>query len=561
MQQYTGRSVNRGIAVGQIVWYRSRGSSVRRKSVTDPDREVKRFESAKEAAIDELDALHERAVKRVGEENAAIFEAQASMIDDPDFNDSILSIIRTQSVNAEYAVALSADNFSGMFLQMEDEYFRARAIDIRDVSDRLIRIMTGETGISSLSSPCIIVSEDLMPSQVLQLDRKFVLALVTREGSSLSHTAILARVMGLPAIAGVPAEESWDGRTAIVDGDSGTLSLDPDEEMLQKASEYRKLSAENGRLLQELRGKPTVTSDGKYIHLYANIGTLRDVASALQNDAEGIGLFRTEFLFMGREDLPSEEEQFRTYRQVAEMMAGKPVTIRTIDPDSEKQRQLLDLQHEKNPALGFRGIRMCLSRPEILRAQLRAVYRASVFGTLAVMYPMITSVEEIRSARAIACSVQEELTESGIPWKDCATGIMIETPASVIFSDELAREVDFFSIGTNDLTQYTLAMDRQNGALTPFYDARSEAVMREIEYTVRSAHRHGCRVCICGELGSDTSMTDRFMKMGVDELSVSPGMILPVRSAIRASSTEPGSSEEIPLEVKIVAGSRKETED
>lgn len=558
MERYSGRSVNRGLAVGKIVCRTQGGHPVRRISVTDPGREVERFDSAREKALDELDQLHEDAIDRVGRKNASIFEAQAAMLDDADFNDSVLNMIRTQSVNAEYAVSISADNFSEMFRQMDDEYFRARAADIQDVSRRLVRIMTGAQTDKPLAGPAVIAADDLLPSETMQLDSRSVLAFVTREGSSLSHAAILARVMGIPAVAGMPVEEDWNGRLAIVDGDSGTLILDPDEETLAEAQAMRSLTARSGQELLDLKGKPTVTRDGKYIHLYANIGTLRDVASALENDAEGIGLFRTEFLYMGRDDLPGEEEQFRTYRQVAEMMAGRPVTVRTMDFGSEMQGQLLHLKHEKNPALGFRGIRMCLSRPGIFRTQLRAIYRASMYGNLSIMYPMITSVEEVRRIHEIVRSVQEDLTAHEIPWRRCETGIMIETPASVLFSDELAREVDFFSIGTNDLTQYTLAMDRQNGALTPYYDARSEAVLREIEYTVHAAHRHGCRIAVCGELGSDISMTDRFMKLGIDELSVSPSMVLPVRKAVRESSTEPGDpSDSVQVNVKIVAGNEE----
>lgn len=536
MEKYSGKSIYKGIAIGRILFYGKKAAVIKRYKVEDPQAEIERYEWAKKAAVSQLNKLYETAVLKVGEENAAIFEVHAMLLEDDDFNDSIRNMIMTQQINAEYAAAATGENFSNLFAQMEDEYFRARSADIKDISERVVSILSGKEQGRKVDEPVIVAADDLMPSETVQMDKEKVLAFATRLGSSNSHTAILARTMNIPALTGIPVMPEWDGRLAIVDGHSGTLILDPDEESLAEMKQRQENDREVRRLLQELKGKENITLDGKKISVYANIGSLADVGTVLSNDGGGIGLFRSEFIYLGKSSLPTEEEQFQIYKSVAEMMAGKKVIIRTLDIGADKQADYLGLEKEDNPAMGFRAIRVCLSRPEIFRTQLRAVYRASAFGNISVMYPMITSVEEVKKILRIVENVKNELTESGIPWGEVEQGIMIETPAAALISDLLAKEVDFFSIGTNDLTQYTLAMDRQNSKLDEFYNPHHEAVLRLIEQVVRNGHREGCWVGICGELGADLELTERFLRMGIDELSVAPGMILAVRKQIRNST-------------------------
>ena len=536
MEKYSGKSIYKGIAIGRILFYGKKAAVIKRYRVEDPQAEIERYERAKKAAVSQLNKLYETAVLKVGEENAAIFEVHAMLLEDDDFNDSIRNMIMTQQINAEYAAAATGENFSNLFAQMEDEYFRARSADIKDISERVVSILSGKEQGRKFDEPVIVAADDLMPSETVQMDKEKVLAFATRLGSSNSHTAILARTMNIPALTGIPVMPEWDGRLAIVDGHSGTLILDPDEESLAEMKQRQENDREVRRLLQELKGKENITLDGKKISVYANIGSLADVGTVLSNDGGGIGLFRSEFIYLGKSSLPTEEEQFQIYKSVAEMMAGKKVIIRTLDIGADKQADYLGLEKEDNPAMGFRAIRICLSRPEIFRTQLRAVYRASAFGNISVMYPMITSVEEVKKILRIVENVKNELTESGIPWGEVEQGIMIETPAAALISDLLAKEVDFFSIGTNDLTQYTLAMDRQNSKLDEFYNPHHEAVLRLIEQVVRNGHREGCWVGICGELGADLELTERFLRMGIDELSVAPGMILAVRKQIRNST-------------------------
>ena len=536
MEKYSGKSIYKGIAIGRILFYGKKAAVIKRYKVEDPQAEIERYERAKKAAVSQLNKLYETAVLKVGEENAAIFEVHAMLLEDDDFNDSIRNMIMTQQINAEYAAAATGENFSNLFAQMEDEYFRARSADIKDISERVVSILSGKEQGRKFDEPVIVAADDLMPSETVQMDKEKVLAFATRLGSSNSHTAILARTMNIPALTGIPVMPEWDGRLAIVDGHSGTLILDPDEESLAEMKQRQENDREVRRLLQELKGKENITLDGKKISVYANIGSLADVGTVLSNDGDGIGLFRSEFIYLGKSSLPTEEEQFQIYKSVAEMMAGKKVIIRTLDIGADKQADYLGLEKEDNPAMGFRAIRICLSRPEIFRTQLRAVYRASAFGNISVMYPMITSVEEVKKILRIVENVKNELTESGIPWGEVEQGIMIETPAAALISDLLAKEVDFFSIGTNDLTKYTLAMDRQNSKLDEFYNPHHEAVLRLIEQVVRNGHREGCWVGICGELGADLELTERFLRMGIDELSVAPGMILAVRKQIRNST-------------------------
>lgn len=539
MKEYKGKTLHRGIAIGRIHVVGSRRQSVERKTTADPAGEVKHFLEAKAKAKTELIQLRNQAASRIGPEEAAIFEAQAQILDDPELISSITSMIENEKVCADYAVYSCVEQYRILFSRMENEYFSARSLDLLDLSRLLIRILSGVSSDLVVNSPCIIMAEDLLPSQTLQLDRRFLLAFVTREGSPLSHTAILARGLDIPALCRIPVDNSWDGHMAAVNGEAGSLILDPSPAVISMM-EKEKLSAANVREeYRSLIGKDSVTSDGKPIRLYANIGSPEDIPAALKHDAEGIGLFRTEFLYLERQSLPDEEEQFQTYKSAAEQMGSKPIIIRTIDLGAEKQTQILNLEQERNPALGFRGIRICLERPELFRPQLKAIYRASVYGNICIMFPMITSVSEVRRIKEVIRSVQKELTGEKIPWRECPLGIMIETPSAVMMSAELAQEVDFFSIGTNDLTQYTLAMDRQNGSLDSFYDPYSEAVMREIAITVKNGHRYGCLVGLCGELAADTTVTDRLLKMGVDELSVSPHMVLPVRKAIMEACTDP----------------------
>lgn len=534
MEKYTGKSILKGIAIGKICFYSKGELQVKRTSVEDTQHELDRFEKAKEDTIGQLHALYEKALKEVGEANAAIFEVHAMMLEDDDYNDSIKNMIVSQSVNAEYAAAITGDNFAKMFSEMDDEYFKARAADIKDISERIITNLLGKHGeVGMGDEPAIIVAKDLAPSETVQMDKEKLLAFVTELGSSNSHTAILARMMGIPALIGIPINEEWDGKIAVVDGYSGTLIIEPDEETLKEMRKKQEQDEEDARLLQQLKGKETVTLDGRKIKLYANIGNVSDVASVLANDAAGIGLFRSEFLYLESDRLPTEEEQFQAYKRVAETMAGKKVIIRTLDIGADKQVEYFNLGKEENPAMGYRAIRICLKQTDIFKTQLRALLRAAAFGNLSIMYPMIISVDEVKQIFRIVDVVCAELEEMGVPYKRPEQGIMIETPAAVMVADELAQLVDFFSIGTNDLTQYTLAIDRQNEKLDDFYDAHHPAILRMIQMVVDSAHKHGKWAGICGELGADLELTEKFVRMGVDELSVSPSMILKIRKIIR----------------------------
>lgn len=534
-----GKSVFGGIAIGRLSIYNKKENQVKREKITDVEAEITRFTDAKETAKKQLKGFYEKAVKEVGEVNAAIFEVHQMMLDDLDYVESITNMIRTQEVNAEFAVASTGDNFSQMFAAMDDDYMKERAADVKDISNRVISILqNAENGSMTGEEPVILLADDLAPSETVQLDKSKVLSFVTRHGSTNSHTAILARTMNIPALIGIDFSEDVNGKMGIVDGYTGTLYIEPDEETMKKY-EAKKAEDENKkRLLLELKGKENVTLDGKKINLYANIGGVADVANALSNDAGGIGLFRSEFLYLESEDYPTEEAQFAAYKTVAENMAGKKVIIRTLDIGADKQVDYFHMEKEENPAMGYRAIRICLDRPEIFKTQLRAIYRASYYGTISIMFPMIISVKEVKRTKEIVAEVKAELTAEGIPFKDCELGIMIETPAAVMISDLLAEEVDFFSIGTNDLTQYTLAIDRQNPKLDSFYDSHHEAILRMLQMVVDNGHKHGCWVGICGELGADTTLTSTFLKMGFDELSVSPSMILRVREEIRNTKVE-----------------------
>lgn len=534
-----GKSVFGGIAIGRLSIYNKKENQVKREKITDVEAEITRFTDAKETAKEQLKGFYEKAVKEVGEVNAAIFEVHQMMLDDLDYVESITNMIRTQEVNAEFAVASTGDNFSKMFAAMDDDYMKERAADVKDISNRVISILqNAENGSVTGEEPVILLADDLAPSETVQLDKSKVLSFVTRHGSTNSHTAILARTMNIPALIGIDFSEDVNGKMGIVDGYTGKLYIEPDEETMKKY-EAKKAEDENKkRLLLELKGKENVTLDGKKINLYANIGGVADVANALSNDAGGIGLFRSEFLYLESEDYPTEEAQFAAYKTVAENMAGKKVIIRTLDIGADKQVDYFHMEKEENPAMGYRAIRICLDRPEIFKTQLRAIYRASYYGTISIMFPMIISVKEVKRIKEIVAEVKAELTAEGIPFKDCELGIMIETPAAVMISDLLAEEVDFFSIGTNDLTQYTLAIDRQNPKLDSFYDSHHEAILRMLQMVVDNGHKHDCWVGICGELGADTTLTSTFLKMGFDELSVSPAMILRVREEIRNTKVE-----------------------
>lgn len=534
MDTYTGKSIFKGIAIGKILFYQKSEQAVTRVKVQDTDAEIKRYEAANSAAIEQLNALYEKAVKEVGEMNAAVFEVHAMMLEDDDYVDSIKNIIETQQVNAEFAVATTGDNFAQMFEDMNDDYFSARAADVKDISERLINILSGRESSEGIGSePVIIVADDLAPSETVQMDKEKLLAFVTRYGSANSHTAILARTMNIPALIGVDIKEEWNQKLAIVDGYSGTLYIDPDTDTLAAMTAKQAEDRKARELLQELKGKEDVTTDGRKIRLYANIGSVKDVASVLANDAAGIGLFRSEFLYLEADDYPDEEAQFQAYKTVAENMAGRKVVVRTLDIGADKQVDYFHLDHEENPAMGYRAIRICLDRTDIFRTQLRALLRASAYGDIAIMYPMIISVNEVQKAKEMLESIKKELDEKGIAYGNVEQGIMIETPAAVMISEALAKEVDFFSIGTNDLTQYTLAIDRQNMKLDNIYDAHHPAILQMIKMTIENGHKHGCWVGICGELGADTTLTRTFIDMGVDELSVSPSFVLPIRKIIR----------------------------
>lgn len=534
-----GKSVYSGVAIGRLAIYRKSENQVKREKITDTAKEVKRFEDAKDTAKQQLAGLYDKALKEVGEVNAAIFEVHQMMLDDLDYVESITNMISSQGINAEYAVATTGDNFAEMFAAMDDDYMRERAADVKDISNRVIHILQGGSEQAGLGDqPVIILADDLAPSETVQLDKSKVLSFVTRHGSTNSHTAILARTMNIPALIGVDYPEDAEGHMAVVDGRNGVFLLDPTEKELTKYEALRQEEVEKARLLQELKGKENVTKTGRKIALYANIGGVGDVASVLANDAGGIGLFRSEFLYLETEDYPSEEQQFKAYRTVAENMAGKKVIIRTLDIGADKQIDYFGLEHEENPAMGYRAIRICLDRKEIFKTQLRAIYRASYYGNISIMFPMIISVDEVKAAKEMCATVQEELKSEGIPYGKVELGIMIETPAAVMISDLLAKEVDFFSVGTNDLTQYTLAIDRQNPKLDNIYDAHHPAILRMLQMIIDNGHKEGCWVGICGELGADVTLTDTFIKMGIDELSVSPSMILKVREQIRNSDAK-----------------------
>lgn len=542
MQVYSGKSVFRGIAIGKISVYRKNEQQVKRVRTEDTKGELARYEAAKAAAIEQLQELYQKALKEVGEANAAIFEIHQMMLDDGDYNESVENIIETQKVNAEYAVAVTGDNFAQMFRAMDDDYMRERAADVKDISERVLSILNGgQKGKGVTDEPVIIVADDLAPSETVQLEKDMVLSFVTVHGSVNSHTAILARTMAIPALIGteeLPLDDTVDGKLAVVDGLNGKIYVEPDAQTLEEMKKRRQAELEKTELLQLLKGKENVTLGGKKIMLYANIGNIKDLATVIQNDAGGIGLFRSEFIYLEKDRYPTEEEQFSIYKTAVETMAGKRVIIRTLDIGADKQCEYFKMDKEENPALGYRAIRICLTRPEIFKTQLRALFRASAYGNLAIMYPMITSLWEVKRIKEIVEEVKAELTAEQLEFGNPQQGIMIETPAAVMMSEELAKEVDFFSIGTNDLTQYTLAIDRQNPKLDKFYDAHHPAVLSMIRMTVENAHKAGIWAGICGELGADTSLTKEFLAMGVDELSVSPGSILPIRKIILETDTE-----------------------
>ena len=532
-----GKSVFGGVSIGKIMFYKRNEKVIKRTHVDDVDAEWKRFCDAKDTAVSQLKELYDKAIEDVGEANAMIFEIHQMMLEDLDYLESIENIIRTQEVNAEFAVATTADNFAQMFAAMDDAYMQGRAADVKDVSERVLDILCGVSGgMKEMTEPCIIAADELAPSETVQLDKSKVLGFATMYGSSNSHTAILARTMNIPAVIGLGEDllTKYDGKMAVIDGFTGMLYIDPDEETMKVMEEKRAKDQEQKALLEQLKGKENVTKSGQKINVYANIGNVSDVGAVLKNDAGGIGLFRSEFLYLENSDFPTEEQQFAVYKQVAENMAGKKVIIRTLDIGADKQVDYFGLDKEENPALGYRAIRICLTRKEIFKTQLRALYRAAMFGNISIMFPMIISVAEVHEIKAIIAEVKEELKNEGIPFKDdVELGVMIETPASVMISRELAKEVDFFSVGTNDLTQYTLAIDRQNAKLDKFYDPHHPAVLAMIKMAADNAHAEGAWIGICGELGADLELTEEFLKMGLDELSVSPAMVLPLRKRIR----------------------------
>ena len=541
MQYFQGKSVYKGIVMGPVAVLKKNDYQVKRARIEDPEAEVKRVEEAVEVSKKQLGRLYDKAVREVGEASAAIFEVHQMMLEDEDYLESMENMIRTELVNAEYAAAATGDNFAEMFAAMDDEYMKARSADVKDISERLVRNLSGE-GDNDLSSmePSIIVADDLSPSETVQMDKEKILAFVTVHGSTNSHTAILARMMNIPALIGVPMNLNGlkTGMMAVVDGFSGQVIFEPEEDVQKETEKRMQEEAEKQKLLEELKGKENVTPDGRKINIYANIGSVGDLGYVMENDAGGIGLFRSEFLYLGRNDFPTEEEQFQAYKQAVQTMAGKKVIIRTLDIGADKQVEYFNLGKEENPALGYRAIRICLKQPEIFKAQLRALFRAAVYGNLSVMYPMITSTEEVEKIYAIVAEVEEELKKQEVQYKIPEQGIMIETPAAVMISDRLAEMVDFFSIGTNDLTQYTLAIDRQNEQLDDFYNPHHEAVLRMIRMVVENAHKCGKWAGICGELGADLTLTEQFVRMGVDELSVAPSMILKLRKIVREMKAE-----------------------
>ena len=536
MVVYSGKSVFGGIAIGKISVYAKEDSQVKREKIEDPEAEIERYHKAKDVAIEQLGVLYEKALKEVGEDGAGVFEAHQMMVEDGDYIDSVENIIRTQNVNAEYAVAQTGDMMAQMFLDMEDEYFRGRAADVHDISERLISVLSGKSGGGiQTDEQVIIVADDLAPSETVQMDKDKILSFVTVHGSANSHTSILAKTMNIPAMIGcdIPLDESVNGKMAVVDGFEGKIYVEPDETTMAAKKKLYDDEQEKKALLEQLKGKDNVTLDGQHINLYANIGNTKDLGLVLKNDAGGIGLFRSEFIYLGSSDYPTEEEQFDIYRTVAQTMAGKKVIIRTLDIGADKQAEYFALPKEENPAMGLRAIRICLTRPEVFKTQLRAIFRASAFGKIAIMFPMIISVEEVKEIKEIVAGVKAELDAAQIAYdKDIELGIMIETPAAVMVADDLAKEVDFFSVGTNDLTQYTLAIDRQNDSLEKFYNSHHPAILKMLQMIVDAAHRHGAWAGICGELGADLSLTKEFLAMGFDELSVSPGRILPLRKIV-----------------------------
>ena len=534
MKVATGKSILKGIAIGKLKIYRKEAAETSRLSNLTPQEEYARFQAAQKTAQEQLEQLYEKALDEVGEDNAAIFEIHQMMLEDEDYVDAVKGILDTQGATAEYAVTTTGENFAATFAAMEDPYMQARSADVKDISRRVVNILAGtETGSVQGDEPAILVADDLTPSETEQLDKSKLLGFITRGGSTNSHTAILARTMGIPALIGVEFNESWDGQLAILDGYNHCVYIDPAAELLSTMEAKRRSDLEQEALLQGLKKKPNVTLDGKEIQVYANIGNGGDVGLVLQNDAQGIGLFRSEFLYLDGDDYPTEEEQFAVYKRVAETMAGKKVIIRTLDIGADKQADYFGLEHEENPALGYRAIRICLTRRDIFKTQLRAILRASAFGRVSIMFPMIISVREVRDAKEVLEECRAELKAQGVAVGEVEIGVMIETPASVMIADELAREVQFFSLGTNDLTQYTLAIDRQNPKLDAFYNPHHPAVLRMIRMTIEAGHRHGCWVGICGELGADPALTETFLRMGIDELSVSPSAILPLRKRIR----------------------------
>ena len=541
MQYFQGKSVYKGIVMGPVAVLKKNDYQVKRARIEDPEAEVKRVEEAVEVSKKQLGRLYDKAVREVGEASAAIFEVHQMMLEDEDYLESMENMIRIELVNAEYAAAATGDNFAEMFAAMDDEYMKARSADVKDISERLVRNLSGE-GDNDLSSmePSVIVADDLSPSETVQMDKEKILAFVTVHGSTNSHTAILARMMNIPALIGVPMDLNSlkTGMMAVVDGFSGQVIFEPEEDVQKETEKRMQEEAEKQKLLEELKGKENITPDGRKINIYANIGSVGDLGYVMENDAGGIGLFRSEFLYLGRNDFPTEEEQFQAYKQAVQTMAGKKVIIRTLDIGADKQVEYFNLGKEENPALGYRAIRICLKQPEIFKAQLRALFRAAVYGNLSVMYPMITSTEEVEKIYAIVAEVEEELKKQEVQYKIPEQGIMIETPAAVMISDRLAEMVDFFSIGTNDLTQYTLAIDRQNEQLDDFYNAHHEAVLRMIRMVVENAHKCGKWAGICGELGADLTLTEQFVRMGVDELSVAPSMILKLRKIVREMKAE-----------------------
>ncbi|MBS5324747.1 MAG: phosphoenolpyruvate--protein phosphotransferase [Lachnospiraceae bacterium] len=541
MQYFQGKSVYKGIVMGPVAVLKKNDYQVKRARIEDPEAEVKRVKEAVEVSKKQLGRLYDKAVWEVGEASAAIFEVHQMMLEDEDYLESMENMIRTELVNAEYAAAATGDNFAEMFAAMDDEYMKARSADVKDISERLVRNLSGE-GDNDLSSmePSVIVADDLSPSETVQMDKEKILAFVTVHGSTNSHTAILARMMNIPALIGVPMDLNGlkTGMTAVVDGFSGQVIFEPEEDVQKETEKRMQEEAEKQKLLEELKGKENITPDGRKINIYANIGSVGDLGYVMKNDAGGIGLFRSEFLYLGRNDFPTEEEQFQAYKQAVQTMAGKKVIIRTLDIGADKQVEYFNLGKEENPALGYRAIRICLKQPEIFKAQLRALFRAAVYGNLSVMYPMITSTEEVEKIYAIVAEVEEELKAQEVQYKIPEQGIMIETPAAVMISDRLAEMVDFFSIGTNDLTQYTLAIDRQNEQLDDFYNPHHEAVLRMIRMVVENAHKCGKWAGICGELGADLTLTEQFVRMGVDELSVAPSMILKLRKIVREMKAE-----------------------